>query len=187
MLVSSLVGENLRALFAPESCVVEHVFYHVDDPDFFEFVSAVGAVAVAPAFPLVDAALASENLTLTAADHVLHDVPANGANELFNLLTVLIDDIIRSESLSRAGDLLLSDALDQSTNALDKLHSPLFGLLNFLCHWGNADPSQGVFISCWLCHWSNGIGCNLCLRSHYSGAIRQAACTIVAIAILQLE
>ena len=94
MLVSPLVCENLRALFAPESCVVEHVFYHVDNPNFFEFVSAVGAVAVAPTFPLVDAALASENLTLTAADHVLHDVPANGANKLFNLLAVLIDDII---------------------------------------------------------------------------------------------
>ena len=69
-------------------------------------------MAIAPILPFIDAAFTGKNLALTTANHVLHDVSTDRADELLNLLTVLIDHVIRCQSLCRARYFLLRDTLD---------------------------------------------------------------------------
>ena len=129
-------------------------------------------MAIAPILPFIDAALTSKNLALTTADHVLHYVSAYGANKLFNLLTMLVYNVILGQSLGRTCNLFLGDALYHGTNALDKLNSPFFGLLHLLCHRGDTDPREGIFVSCWLSCWTIESWCNLGLGRDHSRAIR---------------
>ena len=51
-------------------------------------------MAITPILPFINAALASKYLTLTTADHILHDVSTDGADELVNLLSVLVNHVI---------------------------------------------------------------------------------------------
>ena len=72
VLISPLVCEYTRTLFAFESYVIQHVLYHIYDSNVFEFVSAMRTQSVATALPLVDTALARKHFALTTTDHILH-------------------------------------------------------------------------------------------------------------------
>ena len=145
-------------------------------------------MAIAPILPLIYAAFTSKNLTLTATDHILHDVSTDRADEFLNLLTMLIDHVIRSQSLSRARYFLFGDTLDHCSYVLHKFYCAFFCLLGFLCHWRDPNPRQWVLISYYMLHWGIAIGNWLGLQSSRSGVVwSHAALTIIAIAILCLE
>ena len=97
-------------------------------------------MAITPILPFIDAALASKDLTLTTADHILHDVSTDRADELVNLLTVLINHVIGSQSLCRACYLLFGDTLDHCPYILHKFYCAFFCLLSLFCYWGDPNP-----------------------------------------------
>ena len=140
MLVSPLICENLRAFFTPKSCIIEHVPDQINYSYFLELISAMRTMAIAPGLPFIDAALAGKNLALTTAYHVLHNVSTDRADELFNLLTVLVNHVIGSQSLCRACYFLLGDTLYHCPYVLHKFYCALFCLLSLFCHWRDPDP-----------------------------------------------
>ena len=144
-----LISEYARAFLAPEAAVVQHVLYHIDNSDLFVLVSAVRALSIAAALPLVDASLAREHLTLTAADHVDHHVPADRADELVDNFSVLFDRIVGTESLRIVADFGFDDALDFSAHVGYELYRALLALL-LVCGRGDSDPWMGLIVEACL-------------------------------------
>ena len=108
-------------------------------------VSAVRALPVATAFPLVDASLASEHLTLTAADHVDHHIPADRADKLVDDFSVFVDYIVRPETLCIVADFSFDYALDFSAHVCYELYRAILALL-LVCNRGNSNPWSGLVV-----------------------------------------
>ena len=87
---------------------------------------------IAPSLPFIDAALASKDLALTTADHILHNVSTDWADELFNLLSMFVNHVIGSQSLCRACYFLLCDTLDHCPYVLHKDKQIQFPKITFV-------------------------------------------------------
>ena len=140
MLVPPLISKYGGTLLALESRVIKHVLDHVDNSNLFKFVPAMRTKPIAAAFPLVDATLACEHLALTTADHILHHISADRTNKLVNLLPMLLNHIVRSESLGVIANFVFDYALNLCTYVGDKFGCAVLGFSCSLCNRRYAYP-----------------------------------------------
>ena len=153
-------------------------------------ISTMRTMSIATTLPFCNTALASKYFTLTAADHILHHIPTDWTDEFLNLFSMLIYYVISCEPFSVVADFILNYALDLSAYICDKFYSTFLCLSHLLSYRCYANPGQWLFIPySSLCPWHVRIDHCRCVWAYNSSSrsIRNAATTVVTIAILYLK